>query len=76
MKALKILSRHRFFLYALCFVPPAWSSLHRKAIGENVLYCVALAASLFLAALELSGWGAKKPERAVGQEEHQEETSP
>lgn len=54
MKALKILSRHRFLFYALCFVPPAWSSLHRKAVGETILYSVALVASIFLAALPVS----------------------
>ncbi len=75
MKALKLLSRHRFLFYALCFAPPAWSSLHRKAVGEAVLYCVALAASLFLAALPLSVWEAKKPGQAVGRKERQEEAS-
>ncbi len=76
MKALKILSRHRFLFYALCFVPPAWSSLHRKAVGEAVLYCAALAASFFLTVLPQSVWEAKKPEQAVGQEKRQEEASP
>jgi hypothetical protein len=76
MKVLKLLSRHRFLFYALCFAPPAWSSLHRKAVAESVLYCVALAASLFLAALPLSVWEAKKPGQAVGRKERQEETSP
>jgi hypothetical protein len=75
MKALQILSRHRFLFYALCFVPPAWSSLHRKAVGETILYSVAIVASLFLAALPVSIWSGKKAEKPAGQDEHREETT-
>jgi len=50
-----------------------WFSLRGKISYEAILYSIALAASLFLAVLTLSGWGTKKPEQAAGRGEHQEE---
>ena len=64
MKTRKGLERYQYLIYALLLAPQAWSSLHgRVIVGEAVLYCFALASSLFLAVLTLSGWGVpKKPE--------------
>ena len=76
MKIRESLDRHQFLFSALFFAAWMWSSLREKAVGEAVLYSIALAASLFLLVLKLSGWGAKKPEQAAGKGEHQEGMTP
>lgn len=77
MKIRESLARYHYFIYALFFGVQAWFSLHRKiVVYEAILYSVALAASLFLAVMTLSGWGTKKPEQAAGQGEHQEDMTP
>ena len=73
MKTRKGLERYQFLFTALLLAPWAWFSVREKAVGEAILYCTGLAASLFLTVLTLSGWGAKKTKQAMGQEEHQEE---
>ena len=73
MKTRKSLQRYYYLFLTLCFATQVWSNLHRHAVGETILYSIALAASLFLTVLPQSIWDGKKPGRAAVQEEHQGE---
>jgi len=73
MKTRKGLQRYYYLFLTLCFANLAWVYLHRHAVGETILYSIALAASLFLTVIPHSIWDEKKPKQASGQEEHQEE---
>ncbi len=72
VKTRKDLNGYQFLFYIAIFTWQVRSSLHEKKVSEAILYSVALAASLFLAVLFLSGWGKKKPEQTVAEKENQE----
>ena len=68
--------RFQYPFYALFFASFGWESLHRKAVGETVLYSVALAASVFLGVLQLRGFDVRSGKWGAVREERQGETKP
>ncbi len=76
MKTRRGLQRYYYLFLTLCFATQVWSNLHRHAVGETILYSIALAASLFLTVLPQSIWDGKKPGQRERQEERREEKTP
>lgn len=74
VKTRKDLSGYQFLFYTAIFTWQVWSRLHEKKLNEVILYSAALAASLFLAVLFLSGWGRKNLEQTGEQKEQREGT--